>query len=257
MTDIAHELGNRMKPTNIRQHAKEVAVRKTVEVKNRVLDSPVALGIIGGLITTGIARLLKGGRRSQEWQASYGYAPGYRYAPSMDAGDFEREGLSERASQVGERLSERIEDVKERASETASRISAQVGDKAGELKQRASQAVETVRERLPSGEELRRGARDATETVRHYVGDEPLIGALAAISVGAALGFLIPVSRREREVVGPYKERATEKLQAMSEQISEQLEEKVGQLEERIAGSEQKDERGTSEQQSQPSPEIH
>jgi ElaB/YqjD/DUF883 family membrane-anchored ribosome-binding protein len=206
-----------MRPEHIRQKAKEAAVRQTVEVKDRVLDSPLMLGIIGGLVTSGVARLLKGSN-----------------------GRHFREGMSE-LSEGGSGLKERAAGISEEVKERASALSSAVSEKASELKERAAETVDSVKERIPSGEKLRRGARDANERVRRYVSEEPLVGAVAAIAAGVAAGLLIPMSTRERQIVEPYRERATETLHEVGERISEKIEKEVGDLEERISGNEEKE----------------
>jgi cobalamin biosynthesis protein CobD/CbiB len=58
MKDIAAQLARRAQPEYVKQRAREAAVEKSMELKDRIIDSPLALGIIGGLATAGIAKVL-------------------------------------------------------------------------------------------------------------------------------------------------------------------------------------------------------
>lgn len=50
-------------------------------------------------------------------------------------------------------------------------------------------------------------SRDKTAAVRSPVGDNPLIALGGGLALGAVIAALLPTSRRERELVGPYADR--------------------------------------------------
>ena len=63
-------------------------------------------------------------------------------------------------------------------------------------------------------QELRQRAIDAYDSARDgtsgAVGGAPMIALGAGLAVGAIVAALIPTSRRERELLGPYADRATD-----------------------------------------------
>ena len=199
MSEIIKEIGQRLTPQQMKERAKEVAVRETRHVKDRIIESPLALGILGGLVTAGVGRWLRNRREVRRFDAGY---------------ELPEPGLRERAAEAGEAIK----------------------DKAAELKDRASEVAHRAAEKMPSTEEL----KQAGQRAGRYLGEEPLVGALAALAAGAAVGLLFPVSEGERRVLGSYRVRASEKLESLKEDVKEQ----VGELEEHIRGEGPKHEDG-------------
>jgi hypothetical protein len=206
--EIATQLAQRAKPSYMKERAKEAAVQKSVEIKDRIAGSPVALGIIGGIATAGIAKLLSHPRdHNGNGQTGYALAPD-RSAP-IDGRNAEAEPG-------------KVEQLK---------------DKAGELTHKAKEQVDKLREHIPTGAEVKTKARELTARAA----EEPLITALGALAIGAALGLLLPLTQRERRVLKPAREQISDKLESLSTQVGDKVEEKVGELEEKIAGAKDED----------------
>ena len=68
-----------------------------------------------------------------------------------------------------------------------------------DLRQRAVEAYDSARE----------NTSDATRRAGDTISEAPLIALGAGLAVGALLAALLPTSRREREVLGPYADRVT------------------------------------------------
>lgn len=217
MSDIARELSRRATPAYVSDRAKETALNKTVEWRDQILASPTALGIIGGTIGALIGRSLAKERstgtayayRSRVVDergtpyvayASDGGAPYIAYrddARTSYGGDGRTNGgtvsgLSDAAANVGER-----------AAETA-----------GNVRDRASDALSNVREHLPSTEDI---ARTADEN--------PMMVALGGLALGAVAALLLPVSRKERELLDPMKQRAGEAIGSLGDKLGESVQE--------------------------------
>lgn len=190
--EIAGQLAQRAKPTYMKERAKEAAVQKSVELKDRIAGSPVALGIIGGIATAGIAKLLMRSRQPDGDTRQLG--PDMPGRLATDGAEQPKDG--------------------------------------GGLKDRAKEQVDRLREHIPSGAEVKAKARDLTARA----GEEPLVTALGALAIGAALGLLLPLSQRERRVLEPAREQIGDKLESLSSQVGDKVQETVGQLEEKIAG---------------------
>jgi ElaB/YqjD/DUF883 family membrane-anchored ribosome-binding protein len=167
MKDIASQLARRANPDYVKERAKAAAMQKGVEVKNRIAGSPLALGILGGLATAGIARMLFA-RRARLAQPSY--EPGARYTGYSGYTGYAEHSDSAEADVAGNGKVDRIK------------------DKAGELKERAMEGLDHLRERIPSGEEMKLKAQEIGGRATEYAGDRPLATAAGALVVGAALG---------------------------------------------------------------------
>jgi ElaB/YqjD/DUF883 family membrane-anchored ribosome-binding protein len=210
MKNIAAQLARRAEPNYVKQKAKEVAVEKSMELKDRIIGSPVALGIIGGLATAVVARAVLG---QQQSRGTYARGPmGY-----------ESDELGEKAREAKTLVSEKVEAVKEQA---------------GQLKEKAMQQVEALRERIPPAEEVKDKAQQVVARARDYASEEPLITALGALAIGAAFGFLLPLTQRERRLLAPAREQVGAKLESLGNQVTEKVQSKVDDLREKISGEE-------------------
>jgi ElaB/YqjD/DUF883 family membrane-anchored ribosome-binding protein len=224
MREIAGQLARRADPNYVKQRAKEAAVEKSMELKDRIIGSPIALGIIGGLATAGIAKVMM----SQQGRGNYGRRPtGYeggepRYE-RYEGGEGYYEGdeprFGEKAQEVRTQVADKVEAVKEQA---------------GHLKDQAMQRVEHLRERIPSTHDMKEKAQEATARAREYASEEPLITALGALAIGAAFGFLLPLSEPERRVLSPAREQVGAKLESLGNQVTDKVQAKVDDLREKI-----------------------
>lgn len=221
-------------------------IRKTTDMKNHAIRSPVVMGIAGAILGTVAARLIRGATAAQrkeriEWQPAdgAGWAAGAEGGYGNDYEEYRAEapGMAdrarERASGLKERAAELKDDVREKAADLKDRAANMVDDvrdKAVDLKDRAAQRVADVRDRLPSAEELRGRATDA---YRFATDEQPVLGGVLAMGVGMALGFLLPVSDREEQIVRPLRDRAADNLGQLDDKVR-QLADK---LDEKISGS--------------------
>ncbi|MGE5049617.1 MAG: hypothetical protein ACM3PC_13650 [Deltaproteobacteria bacterium] len=237
MSEIAEELSRRASPRYIGEQAREKALNKTHEWKEEITTSPTALSLIGGALGAAIGGALARNRRSSAASresrrfAEFGYGDrgfeagyrgdlGYRERPlyTGDPGYRDpafRDGPGGRAG-MGEKIADGMGGVREK-----------IAGGAQELKDRAGDLVNGVRERIPSAAELGQKADD-----------NPLLIALGGIALGAIAALLLPVSRKERELLEPVKQKAGEAIGAMGDKVSDS----VQQAQEKIAGEEERQE---------------
>jgi hypothetical protein len=70
--------------------------------------------------------------------------------------------------------------------------------------------VESLRQRaIEAYDSTRESTSDATRRAGDAIGEAPLVALGAGIAVGAILAALLPISRREHELLGPYADRVT------------------------------------------------
>jgi hypothetical protein len=210
MNDVAAELARRAKPSYIKDRAKEAVKYRAVQAKDRTLDSPILLGILGGLATAAIAKLIKNRRIEAEplFDEGYGF---------YDTSPLPSEPAPEprRTEELRERLSSSVESVKGRVGQVKEAVTEKIGG-----------SMHAMREKIPSGAELRQSVSE----------QNPMILGLGAIALGAALGFLLPVSERERNLVSPYRQQVKDTVQAKVDDLKERVESIPETIEGKILG---------------------
>lgn len=222
MSDIARELSRRATPAYVSDRAKETALNKTVEWKDQLFSSPTALGIIGGTIGALIGRSFAKERSTRTTYAyrshvvddrgtpyiAYATDGGAPYIAYRDDGYRTNGGVG-----LTDRASEAAGNIRDRAAETA-----------GNVRDRASDALSNVRDHLPSTGDI---ARTADEN--------PVMVALGGLALGAVAALLLPVSRKEREMLDPMKQRAGEAIGSLGDKLGET----VQQAQQKIEGKPQ------------------
>jgi ElaB/YqjD/DUF883 family membrane-anchored ribosome-binding protein len=254
MSAIAEELARRASPGFMKDRAREVAVRKTSEYRERAVSSPGTWSVLGGVL--GATAGAVAGKRFREKRESseaagrfeppvktyeYGYASPSGYNPDTSpygaapvsgveeygvgvagAGSWEGRAGEPSGPSRGERMKARAGEAKERASEFRHRAS----ERASEFRHRASDMAENLRERSHRVRERLPEARGrAMGAYREQVNNRPWYLALGAIGLGFLASLLVPVTRKEHELAAPTKGKMRERIQTME-----------GELESRIGG---------------------
>ena len=254
MSAIAQEVSRRMTPAYAKERAKEMAKHRAYEARDKAVDSPWLMPLVGAGIGALIGRAVltrAQDRRDREWHREewerpvrygmyerYGrYDEGRSYGSRMGqpqgahgAAEWDEDlalstqevGAGEGSPGVKERLSERASAVGDRAHEMKDRLggkaeelSGRMSDKAHELGDRVRGQASALRERIPD--------RDAVRTSAY---ESPGLWALGAAAVGALFGFALPVSDAEREVIEPAKQKMREATQHAMDTAAAKMEEK-------------------------------
>lgn len=80
------------------------------------------------------------------------------------------------------------------------------------LSERAEETLDNARERaIEAYDAARDKAGEAREQAARSVGDNPLIALGGGLALGAVIAALLPVTRRERDLVGPYADRVRDR----------------------------------------------
>jgi len=317
MSVIADELARRSSPEYVKSRAREAAMIKASNVRDRAASNPGALAALGALAGGGasfaLAKLAKrrrgarpyeGGFRTEgawvareyveqpSWRAedvgraTYSAEPGYTPRPGADYASapevstvgaeswsepyqpggaseiswrrtsYEEEEQPSRGAQIKAKAQEKAADLKSRAGELSHRVSDRTGslrhkvsdrtgdlrhkvsDKTGELRHRFQERRESggpgLRERMPSAEELRSQARQ-----------RPLPVILGGVLLGSLAATLLPLTRRERKVMHPAKEKARHQIGDQFSSFEHRMEEKLsGGGEEERESAPRREERG-------------
>jgi hypothetical protein len=206
MTEIAHELSRRASPRYLGEQAKETALNKTLEWKDEIISSPLALGLIGGALGAAIGGSIARGRRTS---VSYRGAASQRAYPS---------GTWRRSE--GKSFSEPRDDISSDAD--GETVTGKLADRAQDLKEKAADVVSGVRQQIPS-----------TAQIGAMADENPMLVALGGLALGAIAALLLPVSRKERELLEPVKRQASEAIEGLGTKIGDT----VDRAQEKIAGA--------------------
>jgi hypothetical protein len=244
MSRIAHEVSRRITPEYAKERARDMARERAYRMRDSAVESswlgPLIGAGIGAIVTRSIRsrahdrygygydrgeRDWYGGRyyggRHEEDDRRYVSTYGYPYPAPYDPAPEERGGLSEKTSELKDRASDMTSEAKDRAHEMKDRMSA----KADEMKDRLQDRANQLRERMPDRHALRSSAQEDTA-----------LWALGAMALGAIMGAALPVTRRERELLQPAREKVRELGQQAKDMAVEKGTAKMDEVTARVQG---------------------
>ena len=118
------------------------------------------------------------------------------------------------------------------------------GDRTGEAKgagptparNRAAEAYQTARERTYSAyESARERAADVTRQATEQISVYPVGAVIGGLAVGALLGFLLPASRREKELLAPTGRKITDAAREVAQRGIDAGKEQIDEIRSRAA----------------------
>lgn len=259
MSDTLDQLGDRLNPSRIKQQVKSNIREATVgrvenmarqaadrvnETRDGVLDKIRENPIPAAMIGIGLGWMLFGGRRSQSdhhlhdrqaadltGYAGTGYigdvsattprlqqddaAGGMGASISEDGSDRVIDRVKGRAATVRDTAADIIGSGREHLSDVGGRASEHVSDVANRVSHVASDVAETTRYQ----------AQRSADRLSRTLEDNPLAVGAVALAIGMAAGFAIPESEREREMMGPARERLMERAREAASDAKERVQE--------------------------------
>ncbi len=194
MSETVHALQGKLNPQYMREQAssqaKDSAKQAGSNVAETIKDNPIPTALAGAGIV-GLGWLIASGRDTGSQQGSQGYSDSgyYRTGRSQPTyyEEYSFEGSS--SSSGGERTQEAAGQAWEKA-----------GELGGQLQGRASQA----------GDEAREKAQQAKGGLQRTLQETPLALGALALGIGAAVGFAIPGTSKENEVMGETRDNLVE-----------------------------------------------
>lgn len=241
MSAIAQEVSRRMTPGYAKERAKEMARHRAIVARDRAVDSPWIVPLIGAGVGVLIGRAVLSRaqeRRDREWRREEwerpvryglferyprsrfgeerGYARAYRpqgahgasaeWDEDLALASQEPGGEGEGSPGVKERLSQKASEVGDRAADVKDRL----GSKAGEVSGRVSQTAHELGDRVRGRAGALRERIPDREAMRSRAYEQPGLWALGAAAIGALFGLALPLSDAERQVLEPAKEKVRE-----------------------------------------------
>jgi len=146
----------------------------------------------------------------------------YYGGPGEEGGGGSGSGIDrvrKKASRAASHARDKAGGFMEKAKEKVSSAGGQAGGMVHNARDRASDSAGQV------GHEARRLSRQAGYQARRMKDENPLLMAGALFGIGAALGFLIPETRKEEEWMGETRDELMEKAKARGKETLEQAQE--------------------------------
>ncbi len=206
------ELGNKLSPSNLKEEAKsaikdaaqgavsnvgEQARRTSSRLVEVIRENPLPVIAVGA----GVTWLLTQRSRSD--------VSGDRMARYAYTGPERRQGRSwQSGSGVSGKVGSTVSGMKDSVSDAASGVAERAGDlkdRAGELKDRAGERIEEI------GGQARRQTQRIKTNLEHVAEENPLAIGIGAAIVGLALGWLLPGTQRENELMGPARDQLVDR----------------------------------------------
>jgi ElaB/YqjD/DUF883 family membrane-anchored ribosome-binding protein len=226
MARTIDEIQYRLSPDHMKTVAKERMRTMAHDTSNTLMDrvrqNPGALAVTG----IGLFMLFRNhdpGRHRHDWQErQYGDVTDL-YCGSCGAVYVSERSLypeSSRMHGMAGEARERMHDVQERISDAGDRLS----HSAHEAREKISEAGDRVRStashladrsRSAANRTRQRAMRAGDAASRSY-GENPFLLGAVALAAGAALGSLLPESRRERELMGEASEQLRDRASRMT-----------------------------------------
>ncbi len=240
MSDTLDELGDRLNPNRLKAQVKATVREATVgrvenmarnaadrvnETRHGVIDRIRENPIPAAMVGIGLGWLLFGGRRDDRtvWERSHvtGDAwDGTAYVGDVSATtprliqDDAAGGMGESISQepgIVDRVRDRVSDIGEAVRDTTSDVAYSARERASDVGDRVTESASMVADRARGlahnvGDRTRHGMHAASDRFDHTLNENPMAIGAVALAVGMAAGLAIPETRREREMLGRYRD---------------------------------------------------
>ena len=200
-----------------------------------IRENPIPAGMVG----VGLAWLAANGGRSSSTVSGRGER--WEYGRPMNATPYARA-----AAVPEDRSHGRMDEAREQAGEAVEEARHKGEEAMASVREKGEEALDSARER---GEELGRHARDemyeardrardwaveaghraqrAERRVEDSVRENPLAAGAVAAALGFAAGMMVPETQREREMLGPVREKAMDRARETVHDAKEKARETV------------------------------
>jgi ElaB/YqjD/DUF883 family membrane-anchored ribosome-binding protein len=196
MSHTIDEIQYRLSPAHMKAQARESVRRAGVRTTRTTIDKVKSNPLGAALVGAGLYLLL----RNQNDDTPY-YDT--RYTADFDAypDRYNAQGAY-RDLDFGDDRGSRMADAKERVAGAMG----DVRERASHVAESAADQARMLRDRAASR------ARTASTQGRDLLMDNPLVGGLAAVALGALVGALLPETDRENEWLGEASDRVTDRI---------------------------------------------
>ena len=226
------------------------AADRVNETRHGMMDTIRENPIPAAMVGIGLGWLLFGGKRREDrtlWERSYATGEtwdgttGYVGDLSATTPRLAQDDVNGMGSTVShdpnaiDRVKERVSGIGETMHDTADTVRYQASQRAGEAKERIGEVRERASEKAHEvADRARTMAHSVSDTTRqrvHMAGDRldttlhenPVAIGMVAMAVGMAAGLAIPESRRERELMGQYRDQLVDRVRDTVDETREKV----------------------------------
>ena len=212
MSETVYALQGRLNPQYVREQAtsqaKDTARDAGSSIVDTIRDNPVPAALTGAGIV-GLGWLIASGRDQGSGSQGSRNEPYYDDYPEYYEGRREISGYSrgrdfeEESGSGAGRVREAGGEARERASRMGGELQSRAGEVGGQLQERAGDARNQAR--YQAG----RAKGGFQQTLR----ENPLILGAVAVGLGAAVGFAVPETQKENQVLGETRDKLANRAQ--------------------------------------------
>ncbi len=208
MSQNIDELGDRLKPENLKQDAKDAIKSAAQDAVSNVGDQARRTGsrLVDVLRENPLPVIAVGA--GVTWlltQRSSSDISGDRMARYAYTGPERRQGEGwQHGSGIKERVGGAVGEVKEKVSEKASELASGTQERVGDLRGKARVQTRRVKTNL-----------------EHTAEESPLMLAIGATIAGLALGLLLPGTERENELMGPARDQLVDRAEKTADRVKD------------------------------------
>jgi ElaB/YqjD/DUF883 family membrane-anchored ribosome-binding protein len=213
----------------------ETAQDYTASITRMIRDNPIPAAMIG----IGVCWLLMESRkngsstryttsRRETWypdsQTTHRYEEPAWTGGTGYQGERHEGGVRQAAARVGDRAGEMVGRVQDRAGEMVGRVQEKTSEMAQQVRHQAGEMADRVQDSAHNiSERARYQTRQTVRAVENSVDENPLAVGAVALAIGAALGFLLPTTHKERELMGEARDRVMDRAQNAAQEIGQKV----------------------------------
>jgi ElaB/YqjD/DUF883 family membrane-anchored ribosome-binding protein len=202
------EIQYRLSPHTIMERTKDSVRRAGVNTSRSMVDKIKSNPIPAAMAAVGLWLLFRDSNKERQ----YAYEYDIEFLPETEFDEFDP--AYARPS--------RLQNAKEKVSGSMHTAAHRVEEAVDTAKEKTSEKLHQAEERAAY---LRRKARYQARHLREEAGDvmreNPLVGGLAALAVGALLGASIPETEKENEVLGPYRDELADRAREKTHEATD------------------------------------
>jgi len=130
--------------------------------------------------------------------------------------------------QMKDKAADVVDQVKDKASDLVEGVKDTTGQVAGQVRDGVEQFGEQTRNQANQmGHSTQQNAQWAGQQVQHTIESNPFMVGAAALAIGAAVGFFLPATNKENELMGDLRNQVFEKAQNVAQDVQHRVQKVV------------------------------
>ena len=185
-----------------------------------VKANPIPAALVGiGLAWLFMNKSDSGSSAARQF-SSRGYNPndyGRNYNAGYDGGYNQGYGQNVGSQSMGSQIRNQVSNAADSVQQKAGEVAENVSETASQVRERASEFVDQAQNRVGQltdqvQNQAQHAAHYAVDRSQAMIQDNPLMTSAIALALGAAVGFLLPETQRENELMGSTRDRLVDQV---------------------------------------------